>query len=155
MDDAARASLTNVGWDETRRYPTDDVARRLQQRGFTLFPAARAFLECYGGLFVHTAPRESDTEYFHTCPDEVATDPGWTAKWERVSGTRVFPIGKTAFGDYTLIMDEHGRVFGMDMYLQMTYWADDTEELLDAILGNGGTFRPVYPEDRRPIEPER
>jgi hypothetical protein len=22
-------------------------------------------------------------------------------------------------------MDEHSRVFGMDMYLQMTYWADD------------------------------
>lgn len=154
MNETARAKLLKAGWYEDRRYPTDDIAQRLQQAGFTLFPAARAFLERYGGLLVLEAPRphESNTEYFHSCPDQVATDPSWTEEWERVSGTRVFPIGETAFGDYTLIMDEHGRVFGMDMYIQMTYWADDAEELLDIILGCGGTFRPVDPDDRRALE---
>lgn len=157
MNDTARARLTAAGWGEDRLFSTDGIALRLQPAGFKLFPAARAFLERYGGLYVHSKPRhgESDTQYFHTWPDHVATDPSWTQEWEQVTGTRVFPIGETAFGDYTLFIDEHGRIFGMDMYIQLTYWADDAEELLDVILGDRGMFRPVEPEDRQPLPDER
>lgn len=37
------------------------------------------------------------------------------------------------------------------MYIEMTYWAADADELFDLILGNGLSFRPVEPEDRRPL----
>lgn len=152
MDDRVRVRLVKAGWREGQPRATDDMAGRLQQRGFVLFAAARAFLERYGGLRASgdsTHARGTST-YFHTDPDEVVTDPSWVGEWEQVSGTRVFPIGATAYDEYVLLMDEHGRVFGFDPCHRMTYWADDAEELLDVILGNGGTFRPVDPDDRRP-----
>lgn len=95
-------------------------------------------------------PRSSGI-YFHTDPENVPADLGWTRIWESASGTRVYPIGQTAYEDYTLFMDQHGRIFGMDLYLVITYWADNADELLDTILGNGLCFRPLYPEDCRPI----
>lgn len=100
-----------AGWSEGRHYSTDDIAARLRPRGFVLFAAAHAFLERYGGLTVHSSPRqnESDTKYFHTCPEAVPADPSWAEEWERVTGTRVFPIGETTFRDYTLIIDETTR----------------------------------------------
>jgi hypothetical protein len=156
VNERARARLERLGWHAARRYDTAAIAERMRVRGFEIFPAAAAFLERYGALCaVETPiyPRGTDI-YFHTDPDSVAIDPSWTEEWEQVTGTRVFPIGATAYDDYILIMDEHGRVFGMDMYLNMTYWADDAEELLDMILGLGGTFRPVDPDDRRPIARE-
>ena len=81
----------------------------------------------------------------------MPTDPSWTRVWEDASGTRTCPIGETAFGDCTLVMDEHGRVFGMDMTLGMTYWADDADGLFDLVLTHDRTFRPVDPDDRRPL----
>lgn len=153
MNDRARERLERLGWHPDRRFETGQIAARLKERGFELFPAAAAFLERYGGLYARgdTTHRRSTGIYFHTNPDDVATDRSWVADWEQVTGTRVFPIGATAYDEYVLIMDEHGRVFGADMYLNMTYWADDAEELLDIVLGNGGTFRPVDADDRRPI----
>lgn len=154
MNDRAKARLESVGWRPDRRYRTEEIAKRLKARGFELFPAAAAFLERYGGLSAQgdTTHRRSSGIYFHTNPDDVATDRSWIANWEQATGTRVFPIGTTAYDEYVLIMDEHGRVFGADMYLELTYWADDAEELLDIVLGYGGTFRPVDADDRRPIE---
>lgn len=154
MNEKARVRLESVGWRYGRCYPIDEIAERLKSRGFRLFPAAAAFLEHYGGLYFRgdrTHPRSTEI-YFHTNPDEVATDQSWISDWEQSTGTRVFPIGVTAYDEYILIMDEHGRVFGADMYLELTYWADDAEELLDIVLGHRGTFRPVYPDDRRPME---
>jgi hypothetical protein len=154
MNDTARAHLESLGWRHDRCFQSEQIAERLNARGFELFPAAAAFLERYGGLSVRgdTTHSRSTGIYFHTNPDDVATDRSWIADWEQATGTRVFPIGATAYDDYVLIMDEHGRVFGADMYLEMTYWADDAEELLDIVLGDGGTFRPVDADDRRPIE---
>jgi hypothetical protein len=154
MNDTARARLERVGWRPDRRYRTEEIAQRLKARGFDLFPAAGSFLERYGGLAAqgYTIHRRSTGIYFHTSPDDVATDHLWIPEWEQVTGTRVFPIGATAYDEYVLLMDEHGRVFGSDMYLEMTYWADDGEELLDIVLGDGGTFRPIDADDRRPIE---
>ena len=41
----------------------------------------------------------------------------------------VCPIGTTAYGDYTLYIDEHGRMFGVDLYGGLTFWGEDTVEL--------------------------
>ncbi len=157
MNDRARAALTQAGWREDRRVSTDRIASSMLSKGFVLFPAARAFVERYGGLAVMAKRRigHGRAVYFDTDVESVATDPSWIEHWEEASGTRMFPIGTTAFGDYTLVMDEHGRVFGMDMYLQMTYWADDAQQLLDVVLGLGGTFRPVDAEDRWPMSVRR
>jgi len=147
------AQLVAAGWREDRRWDTRGVAERLQRRGFELFPAAQAFLERYGGLYAlgDTTVWRGTLTYFHTDPDEAATDPSWIDGRERATGTRVFPIGSTEYDDYILIMDEHGRIFGMDMYLEMTYWADDAEGPLEIVLGGCGTFWPIEPEDRRPL----
>ena len=158
MDEQARKQLQRAGWSEDRRFDVRDIERRLEDRGFDLFPMARDFIEHYGRLQFRgeSTHQRSTGIYFHTSPDEVPTDPGWTAAWERASGTRVFPIGQTAYEEYTLFMDEHGRVFGMDLYLQISYWADNADELLDGVLGNGLTFRAVEPEDCLPlVDPKR
>lgn len=157
MNDQARAALAKVGWSENRRIPTESIAESMQSNGFTMFPAARAFLERYGDLSVLAEPRplEVNPLYFHTDVRSVPADPSWIEHWEEASGTRMFPVGETAFGDYVLIMDEHGRVFGMDTYLQMSYWADDAEQLFDVVVGGGETFRPVEPEDRWPMRVHR
>jgi hypothetical protein len=151
-----KARLEEAGWTEDRRWSTDGISDRLEGRGFTLFPAAAAFLERYGGLRVKGGATHwrGTVIYFHTDPDDVATDRSWIPEWEQVTGTRVFPIGTTAYDDYLLIMDEHGRVFGMDSWLDMTYWADDGSMLLDLVLAHADTFRPVYPDDRRPLPRE-
>jgi hypothetical protein len=157
MNSRVTQRLAGAGWREGRVWSQDAMAERLAQRGFTLFPAARAFLERYGGLVVSgpVTLRRGTFTYFHTDPDSVITDPSWTREWEQISGTRVFPIGETAWGDYTLLIDEHGRFFGMDMTTTLTYWADDAESLLDVVLGGGGTFRPVDADDRRPLAGRR
>lgn len=154
MNDKAKARLESAGWRHDRRYQVEEIADRLSVRGFELFPAAAAFLGRYGGLSARgdAAHRRSTEIYFHTHPEEVAIDRSWINGWEDAAGTRVFPIGATAYDDFILFMDEHGRVFGADMYLGLTYWAEDAEELLDIVLGDGGTFRPVDADDRRPIE---
>jgi hypothetical protein len=151
-----KARLADAGWTEDRRWPTDGLADRLKGRGFSLFPAANAFLERYGGLRVRggTTHWRGTEIYFHTDPDDVATDSSWILEWEQVTGTRVVPIGTTAYAEYLLIMDEHGRVFGMDLWLNMTYWADDASMLLDIVLAHDGTFRSVHPDDRRPLPRE-
>lgn len=153
MNPRTKQQLADAGWVEGRVRWLDDQAERLAQRGFAMFPAARAFLERYGGLRVGgpATLRRGTGTYFHTDPDSVVTDPSWTQEWEQLSGTRVFPIGETAWGEYTLLIDEHGRIFGMDMTTTLTYWADDAEALLDVVLGYGGTFRPVDADDCRPI----
>jgi hypothetical protein len=157
MHDRVRVRLIAAGWREGYRYDTDGIAERLQQRGFTLFAAAREFLERYGGLHATGATTvwRGTVIYFHTDPDKAPTDPSWTEDWEQTTGTRVFAIGETAYRDYILIMDEHGRVFGIDENLVMTYWADDGEQLLDMILGYGSPFRRVAPEDRRPLPADK
>lgn len=157
MDEQAKQRLNAAGWSADRRSSVHDIEGRLKARGFELFPAARDFLERYGRLHFKgdSIHARSSSVYFHTDPEDVPTDPGWTRRWESVSGTRVYPIGQTAYGEYTLFMDEHGRVFGMDMYLVVTYWADNADELLDSILGNGLSFRPVYSEDCQPLRDHR
>ncbi len=153
MDDKAKQRLNAAGWKADRRSSVHDIDERLKARGFELFPAARDFLERYGRLCFRgdTMHPRSSGIYFHTDPENVPADLGWTRIWESASGTRVYPIGQTAYEDYTLFMDQHGRIFGMDLYLVITYWADNADELLDTILGNGLCFRPLYPEDCRPI----
>lgn len=153
MNESARQRLKAAGWSENRRSYVDDIEARLKPEGFELFPAARDFLERYGRMHfeVDSAYDRGTSIYFHTHPQDVPTDRSWTEDWERSSGTRVYPIGETAYGDYTLFMDEHGRAFGMDMYLVITYWGDNADDLLDTILGDGMTFRPVEPDDCRPL----
>lgn len=156
MNDTLRACLVQAGWRDGRRRPTGDDALRLAASGFTMFAAAREFLERFGGLVARgstTQPRGSGI-YFRTDADAVSpADAAEGRIVEEACGTHVCPIGTTAYGDYTLYIDEHGRMFGVDLYGGLTFWGEDTVELLETVFGLGPIFRPVDADDHRPIAP--
>lgn len=146
--------LRAAGWNPERRINVTGLAARLQARGFWLHPAAAAFLERFGLLSVRgSAPHwRSFYPYFHTDTDDVAVDLSWLPDVELACGTRVCPIGATAFSEYVLLMDQHGRVFGLDMYLQLTHWGDSGDELLDLVMSFEGVPRPLDADDWRPLD---
>lgn len=153
MDDSAKAELAALGWTPERVHDTRGLAERMPARGFQMFEAARAFLASFGGLrLMRKPPTPRGTNcYFHTDPESLPTEPWWGGAITEVSGTRAFPIGSTAYGDYTLLIDERGRFFGIDPYGEVTCWGEDADELFDIILGDGWTFRPCDAEDHRPL----
>lgn len=153
MNERAQRELAALGWTPDRTYDTSGIGARMPARGFSMFKAAEEFLARFGGLRVERTPPtpRGTTVYFHTHPESLPTEPWWLDAITEVSGTRAFPVGATAYGDYTLLIDERGRFFGIDPYGEVTFWAEDADELFDIVLGLGGTFRPCDAEDHRPL----
>lgn len=155
LSESVRAGLGETGWNEDYRYDLEDLEERMRARGFELSPAVVSFLRRFGGLTLWREPamERGTNVMFHTDPDKAPTHPSWIPEWEQAIGARVCPIGETGYGSFVLLMDEHGRVFGMNQEGTLSYWAETGDELLYIVFVGGGPRDldevPPLPLDKR------
>lgn len=145
--------LAQSGWHEG--YSADLDEEQLRHMGYTLSPAARAFLTAYGGLHYYQEPGQISMTILHTRADEALRKLGTTGKTaaQEFFGVELCPLGEVGYGSDIVFMDPQGRVFGVDNQGQFNKWGDSGEEMLERAC-SGYPPEPVSDSDRLPI-PDR
>ncbi|MBZ9753053.1 SUKH-3 domain-containing protein, partial [Deinococcus sp. HMF7604] len=114
FSELARRAFEQGGWFEGRRVDLTDVFARMERQGWTVFDAARSFLEQVHGLTI------SDTVF--QC--EHIADRWEVRSAERLTLTPLFPIGMES-GWLPYFIDATGRFYWLDSDLAMYASLDD------------------------------
>lgn len=131
---------------------TYEFEKDLQELGCEVLDSARHFLTQYGGLtFEHKFATHNSSLLFHTDADAacVKVTLERIAPWERFLNAKLCPVGEAGYENYVLLMDDHGRTFGLDQHDALTRWAESPEELIESLCCSSGII-PVDESDRWP-----
>jgi hypothetical protein len=115
----ALGCLARAGWTPQRHVDVAPYVRQLEEDGYTVPDAVRAFLSRYGGLrltFPHfRVPTDEDSCHFDAAAAARRVFPTTVAKWSGGVGEALCPVGE-AYGDHmTLTMTRSGAVYaGLD-----------------------------------------
>ena len=146
--DPLRELLERSGWSEERRIDLSEMEAGLAARGLRLNDGARMFLERFGGLSIRDdSPSHLRLE---TDPVEAVGDvePGDIEAAEKKIGAGLTPIAATASGMMVMLMDDHGRAFGLERLSgDLFILAESGTALLNGLF-LGMEYRQVIDNDR-------
>ncbi len=119
FSDTTRTLLHDAGWTEERQVDTQQAEDALRREGFSVHPAARAFLARFAGLQViypnHRVP--GATHHLDlgvgAFPPDVLEPHVMRAHTRRVGGPLCY-IGEAGSGFVSLVMDASGNVYAMN-----------------------------------------
>lgn len=161
---AARACLARAGWTKARQVDIAPHVRQLEEHGYTVFDAVRAFLRPFGGLrltYPHfRVPEHEDSCHFDAAEASRRISPHTVARYAAAIGKPVCPIG-AAFHDHMLLMmTERGRVYAA-FEDALVHIADSGVEAINSLCegrdGHDEIPLPHWNGDRKNLheEPER
>lgn len=147
-----RAVLAEAGWHESREFDVSSYVLELEARGYTLFPAVRNFLECFGGLVLIFGLRSAlrnvpDWNWIRLDPTLPKRDEWIQVEYSARVGSALYPLGWADRNDTVLVMGTDGRVFGGRDHTLFTCGASGVQALEFLIAGKGeqSTFIPRLP----------
>ena len=134
--------MRKANWSEDYRWPVEGDEVELRALGHTLHKPARDFLRLYGGLiFTRVSPYSSDPVMCHTNAVEAAIrlHVSHLPPLEQEAGSKLSPLGQEGYGSFILVMDEEGRVYGVDDTLRLWEFAESGEGWLETCATAGAS----------------
>lgn len=148
FSDRTLARLRAAGWTAERSVSTAPYERAVAAEGYVLHPAARQFLQEFGGLvfaFEGVSQGHPVRRLFHFAADTTAANWGGAlSEWDWPARVRapLCPIGEAESGTSLLAMDPDGCVYaGMDDWIALV--GNSGADAIEALCAERGPLRMI------------